>query len=204
MCFTTQQTRSALQLEHRYQIPFYKSETFQPGLFRGFAFPQTPVICNAQPHTIECFQWGLIPSWAKDSNIQKYTLNARFETLSKKPSFKNVLHQRCLVLVDAFYEWKWLDPKGKKKQAYRIQFKNQDVFSLGGLWNSWTNPQTGCSVNTYTLITQEAQGIMRDLHSQTLRMPLILDKNQEALWLNGASVNNAHSFLEGFAVDALT
>ena len=50
--------------------------------------------------------WGLIPSWAKDDDIKKYTLNARKETLKTKPSFKNA--KRCLIFADGFYEWKWL------------------------------------------------------------------------------------------------
>jgi len=70
------------------------------------------VTANAQPE-IQCFYWGLIPFWAKDNSIRKFTLNARIETLSQKPSFSKVFQNRCLLPVEGFYGWKYLDAKGK-------------------------------------------------------------------------------------------
>jgi putative SOS response-associated peptidase YedK len=61
------------------------------------------------------YSWGLIPNWAKDDSIRKNTLNAKIETIHEKPSFRDVIQHRCLVLIDGFYEWKWLDEKGKHK-----------------------------------------------------------------------------------------
>jgi hypothetical protein len=68
---------------------------------------EAPVIIEADGRRkIELFQWGLIPSWAKDPAIGNKMINARAETLAEKPSFKRLLGQRrCLVLADGFYEW---------------------------------------------------------------------------------------------------
>ena len=65
------------------------------------------VIANNRPNTLDFFQWGLIPSWAKDPTIGNKMINARSETLAEKPSFKTAYkRRRCLVLTDGFYEWR--------------------------------------------------------------------------------------------------
>ena len=82
------------------------------GLYDGFSHPYINVVTQDSPKEIKHFLWGLIPSWAKNDDIKKYTLNARYETLKTKPSFKNA--KRCLIFADGFYEWKWIDKQGKK------------------------------------------------------------------------------------------
>lgn len=116
MCYHSKQTKSAQELKHRFKATFFEEEEYTPTIYNGFSFPKTPVITNADTHNIQLFNWGLIPPWAKDKDIRKNTLNARYETLSEKPSFKSSLKNRCIVLSDGFYEWQWLDEKGKNKQ----------------------------------------------------------------------------------------
>lgn len=67
-------------------------------------------------------RWGLLPHWAKDEKIAYSTFKVRSEEFATKPAFKNAWEkgQRCLVVTDGFYEWKKLDPAGKKKQPYAI------------------------------------------------------------------------------------
>lgn len=66
-----------------------------------------PVLTRKEDTLLEIFQWGLVPSWAKDPAIGHKMINARKETLAEKPSFRGPLrHSRCLVLADGFYEWK--------------------------------------------------------------------------------------------------
>src|SRR5260370_21603919 len=65
------------------------------------------VVANQPERVLDLFQWGLIPSWAKDPKIGNKLINARAETLPEKPSFRTPLNpRRCLVLSDAFYECK--------------------------------------------------------------------------------------------------
>ena len=50
-------------------------------------------------------RWGLIPWWAKNASIGSRLINARAETVSEKPAFRDALRRRrCLVLADGFYE----------------------------------------------------------------------------------------------------
>jgi putative SOS response-associated peptidase YedK len=83
-------------------------------------------------------KWGLIPHWAKDEKIQYSTHNARAEEFTSKPAFKDAWKrgQRCLVVTNGFYEWKKLDEKGKKKQAYAIGMHDDSEMVMAGLWSS--------------------------------------------------------------------
>ena len=186
MCFNTRQSKRQEQLEKRYNAKMEKRLQYNISIqFNGFSHPETPVITNKDTGIIELYKWGLIPHWAKDITIRKNTLNARIETINQKPSFRDAVKNRCLVLVDGFYEWQWLDPKGKNKQKYLITFPNDEVFSLAGLWSEWTDKLTGEILNTYTILTTEANELMSQIHNSQKRMPVILSPNNETDWLNG-------------------
>jgi putative SOS response-associated peptidase YedK len=58
----------------------------------------------------------LIPSWATDMSIGNRTLNARSETVTTLPAFRDsILTKRCLIPADGFYEWRAM---GSVKQPY--------------------------------------------------------------------------------------
>ena len=185
MCFHSKQTADATKLKNRFKASLINSESeFQSNVYNGFTHPKTPVITNENPDLIQLFEWGLIPSWANDKKIQDVTLNARIETITEKPSFKGSLNQKCLILLDGFYEWKWLDSKGKEKQKYLISLPDNEPFAVAGLWSMWIN-DVNEQLFSYTMITAEARGIMREIHNTKLRMPVILTEGNERSWLMG-------------------
>ncbi len=189
MCFYTEQTKIAIALETRFEATLDKPLEFHPqNHINGFAFPKTPVITDEKPQIITHYQWGLIPAWAKDQEIQKYTLNAKIETVTEKPSFKNSVNQRCLVIADGFFEWQWLDPKGKKKQQYEIGLPNQELFAFAGLYSQWVDKSTGELKNTYTILTTEANPLMAAIHNTKKRMPVVLKRDDEVRWLEHAPI----------------
>ena len=187
MCFYFKQSKEAVELENRFQVTVDNkiSGLISALVFNGFEFPKTPVISNQDTSRIKLFQWGLIPSFAQNDSIKRYTLNARIETLTEKPSFKNYIENRCLIIADGFYEWKWLDPKGKMKQKYLVTVPVCELFTFAGLWSEWVDRQTGDIIKTYTIVTTEAQGLMRDIHNSKMRMPVILANELEKDWLSG-------------------
>lgn len=188
MCYNTKQTRQAAQLEERFaaQIVNVQDRSLVTNkIFNGFEFPKTAVILNESPQKIQLINWGLVPSWSANDEIKKMTLNAKIETLDEKPSFKHHKTHRCLVIADGFYEWQWLDSKGKKKQKYTIELIDRSLFAFAGVWDAWLNPLSGKYHKTYSIVTTEAQGIMRDIHNSKLRMPIILSPAQEKSWLSG-------------------
>jgi len=190
MCYYTKLTALADKLERRFNAEFVSRELYLPGIqFNGFSFPQTPVITNREKRRIQLFNWGLLPFWAKDTSIRKNTLNARIETLAEKPSFRSSIDKRCLVLVDGFYEWQWLDELGKKKQKYLITMPDDEPFALGGLWSVWTDKQSGDELSTYTILTTEANELMSEIHNTKKRMPMVLTPDEEHLWLGNEEVS---------------
>lgn len=92
----------------------------------------------------------------------------------EKPSFKDSINKRCLVIVDGFYEWQWLDKVGKSKQKYLITHKQDEPFAFAGLYNDWLNPATGDIRRTYTIVTTEANELMAEIHNNKKRMPVSL------------------------------
>lgn len=122
-------------------------------------------------------RWGLIPSWAKDPSIGARMINARSETVADKPSFRAAYkRRRCLVPTDGFYEWKKV---AGGKQPYHITVNQGQPFAIAGLWESWHGPD-GMDLQTCTLLTTEANALMRPLHD---RMPVILAPEDYEMWL---------------------
>jgi putative SOS response-associated peptidase YedK len=193
MCYHTQQTKLPLEVETRFQATLDNPLEFRPqNQINGFEFPKTPVIIDEKPQIITQYYWGLIPAWAKDEEIQKYTLNAKIETITEKPSFKNSVNKRCLVIADGYFEWQWLDPKGKNKQKYEIGLPHHELFAFAGLYSQWKDKTTGEIKNTYTILTTEANPLMAEIHNTKKRMPIVLKREDESKWLQ-------HEPIEHFA-----
>jgi putative SOS response-associated peptidase YedK len=136
------------------------------------------VVSDDGTRTLTEMRWGLIPSWAKDSAIGNRMINARAETVATKPAFRVALRKRrCLIPADGFYEWQ---PVGRRKQPVYITLKSREPFSFAGLWESWTAPD-GQEIKTCTIITTEANDLLKAIHD---RMPVILTREAEAVWLD--------------------
>lgn len=191
MCYSTQLKSDVKTIEKRFSAKFKNSTDYIPkDKISGFEFPINPVITNEEPKLIQFYYWGFLPSWVNDLNFRANTLNAKYETLNEKPSFKPYLNQRCIVLADAFYEWKWLDTKGKNKQGYRISLTSEAPFAFAGLYNRWKNSKTGEWLSTYTILTTAANKLMEEIHNSKKRMPIILNKGSEENYLKYGSVDN--------------
>ncbi len=185
MCFYSKLSKKAVELEKRFKASMGNPELFTGSeIINGFSFPLNPVITNEDPNSIKLFNWGLIPNWSRDKEIRKNTLNARVETIQEKASFKNCVQNRCLILADGFYEWQWQDELGKKKQKYLIHLPNNEAFAFAGIYSKWVDKQTGELVNTYSMVTTEAKGLMLEIHNSKKRMPIILSPSNEQDWLN--------------------
>ena len=143
------------------------------------------VVANNADRKLELFQWGLIPSWAKDPKIGNKLINARAETLAEKPSFRNALkRRRCLVVADGFYEWK---KTGAAKTPMYVQLKDGRPFAFAGLWEVW-QPPDGSLIKTCTIITTEPNALMSAIHN---RMPAILAPASYDLWLTPGELSAA-------------
>jgi putative SOS response-associated peptidase YedK len=169
----------------------------------GFTHPRLLIYPAHSPCTPLIATWGLVPTWVKDeaqkNELWNNTLNARGETLFEKPAFRDAaIHQRCLVYLDGFYEHHHLN-----KQAYPfyVQRSDQAPFAVAGLWSTWQHPLTGIPLTTFTLVTRPANTLMAKIHNNSgekgPRMPLILEQDEEAQWLQPLVTENDRNQLEG-------
>lgn len=125
-------------------------------------------------------RWGLVPYWAKDPSIGNRMINARSETVAQKPAYREAFRRRrCIVFADGFYEWR---KEHDGKTPYFISLESGEPFAIAGLWESWTDRQTGESLQTATLLTMEANQFMAELHD---RMPVVLTPGMTKRWLAG-------------------
>jgi putative SOS response-associated peptidase YedK len=128
-------------------------------------------------------RWGLVPFWAKDATIGSRMINARAETIAENRVFRQVFpKQRCLVVADGFYEWK-TTPTGKAPM--RIVLKSGEPFAFAGLWSTWRPREKPDSEPIYscTIVTTIPNALMEPIHN---RMPVILSREAESLWLDPA------------------
>lgn len=189
MCFHVKQSKKAQEVEHRFKVKVEKNASFQQSNhFNGFDFPKMSIISNQNPEVVNYYHWGLVPHWAKDTSIKQYTLNAKIETLDEKPSFRDCINNRCLVIADGFYEWQWLDRKGKNKQKYEIGLPDDSLFAFAGIWSKWIEPETQNIFHTMSIVTTQANKLMSTIHNIKKRMPVILTSKNETDWLEGADI----------------
>ncbi len=121
-------------------------------------------------------RWGLIPSWVKSlDNCSSNLINARVETIEKKPSFRNAFKKRpCLIPVSGFYEW------SKDKQPYYFH-QDKSLLALAGIWETWSNKETDEKLLSCTIITTQATSASALVHH---RMPVVIPPEYYALWLD--------------------
>ncbi len=186
MCFFMAQNQPISKVENRFNAKVDKPDNFlQSDYIVGFEYLNVPIILDSKPEIINTnYHWGLVPSWSKDIDFRKNTLNARIETLEEKPSFKNITQNRCLVIASSFFEWRWLDDKGKSKEKYQIYSSESETFAFAGLYETWVNPMTGIAYNSFSIVTTQANEQMNYIHNHKGRMPVMLKKGDEQEWLN--------------------
>ncbi len=126
---------------------------------------------------LNLLRWGLIPAWTTDLKRARKPINARSETVGDSGMFRSALAtRRCLVPVEAFYEWKAM-PDGK--QPYAIARQDGASLAMAGIWDSWREPD-GEILRTFAIMTTAANGTMSQLHD---RMPVILEPEHWPVWL---------------------
>ena len=185
MCFTVNVNIVREELEERYGAELIDHDKYRPSYYyHAYSLPLMPVVCSDDPASLRLFRWGLIPSWAEDekaaNEIMVKTFNARSETIETKPAFReSFISRRCLVPVRGFFEWQHI---GGRKIPWYISLRDEDIFSLAGIWDSW-KMKGGVSLNTFSVVTTRANELMSEIHNTKKRMPVILPAAAEKLWL---------------------
>jgi putative SOS response-associated peptidase YedK len=133
----------------------------------------------------EKMRFGLIPRWAKDAKMAFSTFNARAESVTERPAFRDAWRrgQRCLVVTDGFYEWRKSD-----RQPFTIGMAVDSLMTMAGLWDEWRDPTSRETMRSCTIITTEPNELMATLHD---RMPVILADEDWPKWLGEEPASEA-------------
>lgn len=189
MCFHNSMSAKAAKLAARYGRKSDVIEIVQDILdeqyhVNAFNYPRYPIITSSDE--IQVFNWGLIPRWVKTEtdaeDIRKYTLNARADTIFEKPSYReSIRKRRCIVPSTGYFEWRH---SGRNRIPYFIYLKDEPIFSMAGIYDTWMDKETGKEHSTFSLITTDANPLTAYIHNSKRRMPAILSKAEEEIWLD--------------------
>ncbi len=149
--------------------------------------PAPVVRLHPQTHArhLDLLRWGLVPHWARDPAATRQPINARAETAATAPMFRDAFaRRRCIVPVDAFYEWQ---ARGGGKLPHAVARADAAPMALAGLWEGWRGPD-GAVLRSFTVLTTPACPALQALHE---RMPVVLEPPDWPLWLGEPAGENA-------------
>jgi putative SOS response-associated peptidase YedK len=189
------------------EIGRYREQLQRP-LQSGFAYGEWPVlkpVRGGQTAELVLMHWELIPHYMRSlSDLEHFrkgglnpktdrkdpprnTLNAIGEEMLDKVTYRDAaLKRRCLVLSSGFYEWRHFTPPGTKKDLaypYRIVLPGQEYFFMAGIWQAWTDRESGETLDTFSIVTTKANRLMEQVHNKRRRMPLILTEDLAWEWM---------------------
>ncbi|MFB5947010.1 SOS response-associated peptidase family protein [Albibacterium profundi] len=146
-----------------------------------------PTTINLHPNKVVASRWKLLPFWVeteKEAQEFTHTLKAEAESLFDKGSYKSYIQRyRGLLWVDGYFETHY-DEKNDVKEDFCIRKADNGVFSLGIVVAPWLNPETNEIINTFSVITTEANAQLEKINNISKRMPLIIPEGSRESWLS--------------------
>ena len=212
MCFYNSQSKRALDLAKRYGrrsdiIEMVQEIIDEQYKITAFVNPDCAIV--TPDANLQVAKWGLIPHWIKSKEdalkISKMTLNAKSETAFTLPSFRvPIMKRRCLVPSTGYFEFHHED---KEVVPYRIFVKDEEIFSLGGVYEQWVNPETNEPSETFSILTVPANELCAEIHNggkNPFRMPLIISRADEERWLDRSlNANDVKQLMIPFESDRM-
>ncbi|MCV6601548.1 MAG: SOS response-associated peptidase [Cohaesibacter sp.] len=146
--------------------------------------PTQPILAirgDATYRQAHLMRWAFVPDWVRKPADFSLLTNARAESASVKPSFRNALrYRRCIIPASGFYEWQ---RNGNQKQPYYISSQTGKPLAMAALWETWMGPN-GEEQDGVALLTTASNHMMSQIHH---RMPVLLDKHNFSCWLDTRS-----------------
>jgi putative SOS response-associated peptidase YedK len=140
--------------------------------------PVPVVLAERGSRKFMLMRWGFLPAWVKDPKKFGLVINARSESVTEKPAFKNAIRRRrCLIPADGYYEWHDI---GARKRPLFVYPANGEPIAFASLWETWIGPN-GEEVDTVAIVTTAAS---KDLSSFHPRMPVTIAPDAFELWLD--------------------
>lgn len=182
----------------------------------GFRYSNSLIIrkiSNNEDIEVVPAHWEFIPVWIKTLDDVKAArkqgipwLNARSETLLESKMFGNAArNRRCLILATHFFEWRRYKPENEKKELsypYCIGVNYSEYFYLAGIWQPWTDKTTGEAIDTFAIVTTEANELMAEVHNSKKRMPTILPEELAYEWIMSDLPDNKIREIAGYKLSS--
>ncbi|MDO4911302.1 MAG: SOS response-associated peptidase family protein [Corynebacterium sp.] len=171
-----------------------------PGYSAPIIMPTQEKLNGAQ-YTVADARFGLIPKWVKPDAIGSFrgsTFNARTETISQKPSFRDAWrkNQFCIIPAYSFFEPDW---RTGKSIDTKIERKDKKPIGIAGLWEE---NQAGELSFTMLTINAAEHPIMQNFHrpEKEKRSVVILPPAYYENWLS-VTASDAPLFFKEFPAD---
>lgn len=143
----------------------------------GEIFPseKVPVITTSRAQKIIPFPM----EWGYSTFEGNRLINARSETASQKPTFKDgMFHRRCIIPASWYFEWNRSEP-GRPKYAIGAEQKN--VIYMAGIYRFEKDHQTKRDKPVFSILTRDPAESISFIHP---RMPVLLPREAVRDWLN--------------------
>jgi putative SOS response-associated peptidase YedK len=186
VCGRYTNTAGPEELNDRFKVPI----TQITGTRRFNIAPTEEVLAIVAPKgeaQARTLRWGLVPPWASDLKGAARMINARMETVTTKPAYRNLIpkaSRRALQLADGYFEWLKPEKRDTPRQPFYFQVDDGAPFAFASLWTP--AKIDGQWVQSVTLLTCDSKpnplaGAIHD------RMPVILaDADAQRAWLDPA------------------
>ncbi len=155
-----------------------------------------------EARSLRVLTWGLVPFWAKERKIGNRMINARVETVSEKPAYRQAFaKRRCLLPADGYFEWYQTSQTAKSgkalKQPFFIRPKDGSSLAMAGLYEVWRDPEKAEDdparfLWTCTVLTTRAEDELGQIHD---RMPMLVEPARWADWLDPAASEDSRELL---------
>lgn len=193
MSYRISNNATAEKLTERYKAAFADPETYRPHFhLAAFTHPELIMLTTGSPAAFELVTWGFIPAWEKSyaNGVQRMlgASNVNREELTTKAAFRDSWKngQRCLIPATGYFDIHTVNSEGSKPASipYYIHQADNAIFSIAGIYNVWTDPETELTYNTLSVITVEASPMLKLINNSRQQMPAILSPDTEKTWLD--------------------
>lgn len=176
--YTWEQIQAFYQLARPAAVP-----NMQPSFNVCPTDPVDTVVVQEDQRQLVPMRWGLVPFWWSKplKELRLATFNARVETVTTKPFFREPFRRRrCLLPMSGYYEWQ--DTADGKQPWYFTARDGSPLLTAAGLWDEWKNRETGERLKSCTMIITAPNAFVAEMHD---RMPVLLTPSQFERWLGG-------------------
>ncbi|MDB4986763.1 MAG: response-associated peptidase [Myxococcaceae bacterium] len=149
------------------------------GVLDGSQLPVLRYSWKSGQRSVELMRWGLVAHFMETPKEELKFRLVRAEDVNKRSTFRAAFRRkRCLIPVDGFCAARL---EGDASVTYAFSRRDGSALHLAGVWDSWTNRQTGEQLHSCAIITTRANALVAPIQS---RMPAILDSDLHARWLD--------------------